>query len=166
MYLETNLLKIKQLAAKREDENFRFRTFLKGKDPDKVDGIVHRLHEKYTSLIDCTTCGNCCSCLKPRVEEDDIEILARLEKISSEEYTASYCEEDFGDVYLKDMPCRYADEKKCSIYENRPTQCCDFPYTDKDGFISRLLGMISFYEVCPIVFNLMEELKDKFRFYR
>ena len=165
MYLETDLIKIKQLAAKREDENYRFRAFLKGKDGKNVDSIVHQLHEKYVSLIDCTTCGNCC-CLKPRVEEEDIEILARLENISIDEYTASYCEEDFGDIYLKNMPCRYVDGKKCSIYENRPTQCRHFPYTDKERFISRRLGVIEFYEICPIVFNLMEELKDRYRFYR
>ena len=166
MYLETDLIKIKQLAAEREDENYCFRAFLKEKDGKKVDSIVHRLHEKYVSLIDCTTCGNCCHCLKPRVEEEDIEILARLENISIEDYMASNCEEDFGDIYLKNKPCRYVDRKKCNIYENRPTQCRHFPYTDKEEFISRLWGMIGFYEICPIVFNLMEELKDRYRFYR
>ena len=166
MPLETNLSKIKQIAAEREDENFRFRTFLKGKDAEKVDSVVHRLHTKITSQIDCTLCGNCCCCLKPKVSKEDIEALARLENISSEKYLTCYCEKEDGDIYFKDIPCRYIDGKKCSIYENRPIQCKNFPYTDKKEFISRLWGMIGFYEICPIVFNLMEELKDVFRFYR
>jgi len=166
MYLETNLSKIKQKAAEREDENYRFRTFLKGKDSDKVDEIVHHLHKEITQQIDCKLCGNCCIQLKPRLNEKDITVLAQLEKISFEKYMEDYCEKDFGDIYLKNIPCRYIDEKKCSIYENRPTQCRKFPYTDKEGFTSRSLGMIGFYEICPIVYNLMERLKAEMRFRR
>jgi len=46
MHLETDLLKIKQFAAKRENENFHFRVFIKGKDGDKIDEIVHQLHKE------------------------------------------------------------------------------------------------------------------------
>ena len=104
MYLETNLLKIKQIASVKNDENFRFRSYLKSKDSDKIDSIVHQLHDELIKQIDC--------------------------------------------------------------YESRPIQCRKFPYTDQEDFISRLWGMIGFYEICPIVFNLMEELKDKMHFYR
>jgi len=166
MHLETNLSKIKQIAAKREDENFRFRAFLKNRDGKEIDSIVHRLHAKIVPLIDCTSCRNCCYCMKPKMSMEDITRLAQLENISSEEYIDDYCEKEFGDIYLADMPCRYIEENECRIYEDRPIQCKKFPYTNQTGFTSRLLGMISFYEVCPIVFNLMEELKDETRFYR
>jgi len=166
MHLETDLLKIKQFAAKRENENFRFRVFLKGKDGDKIDEIVHQLHKEITPQIDCTLCGNCCNCMKPEVYEEDINRLSLLKNISSEKYLADYCEKNDGDIYLKNIPCRYLDGKKCSIYESRPTQCRKFPYTDEDEFISRLYGMISYYEICPIVFNLMERLKEIMRFRR
>jgi Fe-S-cluster containining protein len=166
MYIETNLSKIRRIAAEREDENYRFRRFLKSKDSEKVDDIVHRLHKKIVPLIDCTTCGNCCYCLRLKINDEDINVLAHLENISPEEYQTGYCEEDEEDICLKDVPCRYLDGKKCRIYENRPQQCREFPYTNKKDFIFRLLGMIRFYETCPIVFNLMEKLKDEFRFYR
>jgi len=166
MYLETNLSKIKQKAAEREDENFRFRAFLKSKDSDKVDKIVHQLHKDIAQQIDCKLCGNCCIQLKPRLNEKDITTLAQLENVSSEKYMEDYCENDFGDIYLKNIPCRYNNEKKCSIYENRPTQCGKFPYTDEEGFTSRSLGMIGFYEICPIVYNLMERMKVEIRFRR
>jgi len=166
MYLETNLSKIKQRAAERENENFRFRAFLKGKDSDKVDKIVHQLHKEITQQIDCNLCGNCCIQLKPRLNEKDIAILAPLENISSEKYMEEYCVKDFGDIYLENIPCRYVEGKQCSIYENRPAQCRKFPYTDEEGFTSRLFGMIGFYEICPIVYNLMERLKVEMRFRR
>jgi len=166
-HLETNLLKIKQLASIREDENFRFRTFLKGKDGDKVDKIVHRLHKEITEQIDCTICGNCCCQLKTELHQEDIDVLARMENITPENFKEKYCEKDvFNDTLLKSLPCRYLEGKKCSIYENCPKECKQFPYTDKKGFVSRLLGMINFYEFCPIVFNLMEKLKDEMRFRR
>jgi len=164
---ENELAKIKRLAAIREDENIRFRTFLKGKDSVKIDSIVHRLHKEITAQIDCTLCGNCCCQLKPEVYEKDVETLAQIEKITPENYIDLYCEKDeFGDVFLKTMPCRYLVGKKCSIYESRPKECRGFPYTDKKGFISRLLGMLNFYEFCPIVFNLIERLKGELRFRR
>jgi len=167
MHLETDLLKIKQLASIREDENFCFRSFLKGKDSDKVDRIVHRLHKEITAQIDCTLCGNCCCQLKLELHKEDIAVLARLEYLTPENFQNNYCEKDtFNNIYLTSMPCRYLEEKKCRIYENRPEECKRFPYTDKRSFISRLLGMINFYDFCQIVFNLMEQLKDEMRFRR
>jgi len=165
MYLETNLSKIKQKADEREDENFRFRSFLKGKDSGKVDNIVHRLHAEIAPQIDCTLCGNCCCQLKPQLSKKDISVLAQMENITAEDYLLNYCEDDgFGDIYLKSLPCRYLNGKSCSLSDNRPDQCRRFPYTNQKGFTSRLLGMLTFYEICPIVFNLMERLKGEMRF--
>ena len=167
MYLETNLSKIEHLASVRENENIRFRTFLKSKDGVKVDSIVHRLHDEITKQIDCTLCGNCCCQLKPELHEKDIAVLAQLENCTLEHYQNIYCEKDeFGETYLKAVPCHYLEGKKCSIYENRPEECSRFPYTNEEGFISRLWGMLNSYEICPIVFNLMERLKQELRFRR
>ena len=165
--METDLSKIKHLASIRENENMRFRTFLKGKDGDKVDVIVHRLHEEITKQIDCALCRNCCRQLNVRLFPEEIAFLAQLESITPENYESEYCEkEGFGEIYLKKLPCRYLDGSQCRIQENRPKKCQDFPYTAKKKFISRLLGMLSFYEICPIVFNLMEKLKTELRFRR
>jgi len=121
MHLETNLSKIKHLSSVNEDVNFRFRTFLKGQDSTKVDNIVHRLHEEITKQIDCTLCGNCCNQLSPKLHKDDIAVLAQLENISPGKYMDDYCEKgDFEEIYLKTIPCRYLEGKKCGIYENRP----------------------------------------------
>ena len=165
-YLETNLLKIRYFSEEREDENFRFRKFLKNKDREKVDKIVHRLHAQITRQIDCASCGNCCRCLTAKVTEDEIAILAQLKNISPEDYQTAYCEEEFGKIYFKNLPCQHLDGEKCGVYENRPEECKQFPYTAKDGFISRLYGMIEFYAICPIVFNLMEQLKYEMHFFR
>jgi Fe-S-cluster containining protein len=164
--LETNLSKIKRLAEVREDENYRFRSFLKGKDSDKIDRIVHRLHDEISGKIDCLLCGNCCSRLAPRLDREEVETLALLEDINPESYIEKYCELDFGEINLETIPCRYWEDNKCSIYEHRPKECRLFPYTRKDDFISKLYSMIKYYKTCPIVFNLMERLKNEMRFRR
>jgi len=167
MHIETDLSKIKHLASIRENENIRFRAFLKNKDDVRVDGIVHRLHDEITKQIDCTLCGNCCSKLKPELHKEDIARLAQLENCTLEHYQNIYCEKDeFGETYLKTVPCHYLEGKKCSIYENRPKECRCFPYTNEKGFIFRLWGMIDSYAICPIVFNLIERLKQELRFRR
>ena len=47
MKIETDLKKIKETAQKKEDENWDFRSFLKGYDieVEELDSIVHRLFD-------------------------------------------------------------------------------------------------------------------------
>jgi hypothetical protein len=131
MYIETNLSKIKQIADIREDENFRFRAFLKGKDGEKIDSIGHRLHKEITAQIDCTACANCCYCLRSAVSKADVNTLARLENISPEEFQDAYCETDFGGTYLKDIPCRYIDGKNAAFMKIAPNNAKHTPIRTK-----------------------------------
>jgi Fe-S-cluster containining protein len=164
--LVIDLDKINQQAKIKGKENIRFRSFLKGKDDNRVDKIVHAINKEVVEQIDCTKCGNCCNTLRPSVSENEIRILANLEKISQEEYTNTNTEKDTYDNgrYLKDSPCKYLDDKKCSIYASRPHDCKSFPHIDKNCFNSRTLGMIENYAICPIVFNVLEKLKEEFKF--
>ncbi|MDX9976118.1 MAG: YkgJ family cysteine cluster protein, partial [FCB group bacterium] len=75
--METNLERIKRLSEERDEENWRFRTFLKGRDEDEVDAQVHRLYEEVAAAIDCTACGNCCGVTWPCVSGEDVDRLAK-----------------------------------------------------------------------------------------
>jgi Fe-S-cluster containining protein len=66
--------------------------------------------------------------------------------------------------YLKDSPCKYLVDKVCMIYVDRPEDCKSYPHTHKRNFISRTLGMIENYGICPIVYNVYENLKVELRF--
>lgn len=72
--METNLKKIAQLAEEKEEENFEFRSFLKETaiSEGKIDKIVQNLYKKYSTLIDCTKCGNCCKVFSTVVKKEDI----------------------------------------------------------------------------------------------
>jgi len=161
MELELDLNVIKRLSKEREDENFDFRAFLKGQSSDEVDEIVHQLHHEIVAQIDCTECGNCCKFLKPSVTDKEIKRLSKIDGISAEDFEKKFVELDTFDQikYLKDTPCKYLHDKKCTIYPDRPEECRSYPHTHKDGFIFRLFGVINNYEICPIVFNLYEQLK-------
>ncbi|WP_117879247.1 YkgJ family cysteine cluster protein [Aureibaculum luteum] len=164
--LELNIEKIEQIGNLKENENLRFRTFLKGQDSIKVDGIVHRLNEEIESRIDCTKCGNCCKTLRPCVTNKEIETLTIIDKVSREFYIENFIErDDLENIkYLKNTPCKYLSDKKCSIYDLRPIDCKSYPHINKKHFNSRTLGMMENYGICPIVFNVVENLKNEFDF--
>ena len=160
-----DLVKIQQLGNLNEDENFRFRNYLKMQDPDKIDKIVHGLFQKYSSAIDCTTCANCCCVLQTLIKKKDIKRIIRYLNISNEEFMREYIEINMErDRVLKDLPCRFLENKKCTIYPDRPYDCRSYPHLHKKGFTHRLLGVIDNYAVCPIVFNVYEDLKFIMRF--
>lgn len=164
--IETDLSKIEKLSIQKENENFKFRAFLRGLDPSEVDRVVHRLNRKVSRAIDCTECGNCCHSLVPGVTEVEITRLAALDNITKEEFDSRHLEDDkfAGTKFLKAIPCRYLEGKICSIYDMRPNECRSYPHLHKKGFVYRTLSVISNYGICPIVFNVMENLKIETNF--
>jgi len=164
--LELNIEKIEQIRKMKENENLRFRTFLKGQDNKKVDRIVHRLNEEIESQIDYTKCGNCCKTLRPCVTNKEIETLTTIDKVPREYFIEIFTEQDgLEDIkYLKNTPCKYLSNKKCSIYNLRPMDCKSYPHIHKKHFNSRTLSMMENYGICPIVFNVIESLKIEFEF--
>jgi len=74
MRLETDLAEIITIAEKREEENWRFRSFLKAYDgsPREIDRIVHNLYQRISSEIDCKQCANCCRKMQPTLNQKDI----------------------------------------------------------------------------------------------
>ena len=59
MIIEVDINKIRRLSKNKEDENFEFRSFLKGCDLEEIDIIIQRLYRSISSKIDCKICGNC-----------------------------------------------------------------------------------------------------------
>ena len=41
---------------------------------------------------------------------------------------------------------------RCTIYKVRPTDCREYPHTDKEGFTFRAMGVASNALACPAVF--------------
>jgi len=92
--METNLNKIRKLSKEKEDENWEFRSFLKGCDisEEKIDSIVHKLYQKVSSEIDCRTCANCCKEVQPVLDQEDIERFSKGSGISVAQFKDQYLE--------------------------------------------------------------------------
>lgn len=59
-------------AKKKEDENFKFRSFLKGHaDEEELDEQFLRLHKELLADYDCSKCGNCCKMYKGSISEKE-----------------------------------------------------------------------------------------------
>lgn len=164
--LELDINKIASMAVRKTDQNYRFRSFLKQQDEDKTDKMVQRLHARIASRIDCTLCGNCCEKLSPQVTDSEIQLLAGKENLSPADFESRFIEYDklADGKFLKDIPCRYLRDKKCTVYADRPENCQSYPHTQKPDFASRTLGVIANYAICPIVFNVYEGLKEEMGF--
>jgi len=160
--LETNLKKIKSIATEKESENDRFRIFLKQQDGKEVDSIVHRLNDSITPQIDCTQCGNCCKSLMINVTTDETEALATHLQLDISTVKEKYIEEsEGGQMIINTIPCHFLKGTTCSIYEHRFNECREFPHLHKPHFIGRLFGTFMYYEMCPIIFNVVEQLKEE-----
>ena len=161
-YLETNLAVIARLAEEREEENWEFRSFLKGEDSSIIDEQVQRLNKEIAAHIDCTACGNCCKTFMISVEPQELKPLAtylgQTELAVKKQYVEQSSE---GDYIINAIPCHFLNDNKCTVYENRFNTCREFPHLHKDGFTSRLFSIVQHYSICPIVFNVYEALKKE-----
>jgi uncharacterized protein len=166
----TDLVQIRTLGAKKRDENFRFRSFMKSRDHS--DRILRRVAEGIQEQIDCTACGNCCKTSTTKITERDIERLVRHLRIPRDKFLAEYTmpDED-GQLSLRFMPeagCVFLDGNLCSVYDARPDICQRYPHVVRgNGSIaSRMWSFVDRAEVCPIVYNSLEAFKAELGFRR
>ena len=158
--LVTDLEKLDILGKLREDENYRFKNFLKGQNSRKVDLLVHRINAEIAPKIDCTACGNCCKHLSPNLTKEDLKNLTGALQIPVEEVIEKYTGTMEHELSLKHLPCSFLQDNKCGIYCHRPEACASFPHLHQTGFVSRLRRVIDNYSICPIIFNVLERLKQ------
>ena len=154
-----------QLNYKRKQDGiFDFLTWLKWqKNPNRVDRIAKESHDEVFSQIDCTKCANCCKTISPQVRKEDITRISSALEISENEFIKKYLKSgDRNEYEMNALPCPFLKEDKCSIYEVRPKDCRDFPHTNKKDFTHRRFMHTNNTEVCPAVYHIVEEMKNKF----
>lgn len=168
-----DLVQIRTLAKAKEDENFRFRQFLKNRcklDPDQIDERVFETTRRVWAGIDCTTCANCCREVRPTFSDEDIDRISRRLEMARDQFIRAYLEpSDDADDNLcqtRTLPCPFLKDNLCSIYEDRPADCEGYPYLYKPGFTGRTWGMLDRTYTCPIVYTVIEELKRSLGFLR
>jgi len=163
-HLETDPDKVKELARLHEEENLRFKTLLKHRNGHKLDLQIHRLHDEVAPHIDCTACGNCCKQLSPYLTKDDLKNLCIATDLEPDNLISIYTETDAEGVTFNMLPCPFLADNKCTVYHHRPGTCASFPHLHKPDTHSRLRRMMENYEICPIIFNVVEMLKVEMQF--
>ncbi len=160
--MEKNLDKIKKLARQKEEKNQEFRLFLKGSNHYQIDKIVHELYQKYLLIYDCKKCANCCKELIPALIQEEKVKIAEYLGMSNKKFKDNYIERKTPVGYvLKGSECPFLDNNECSIYECRPEVCSSYPHLHKENINNRLLSIMDNSHICPIVYNVLEDLKKK-----
>lgn len=163
--LRTDLQAIATYASQHEEENEHLRGFLKSLDSEAIDRLVQELNDTISPQIDCTACGNCCRSYMINVTPEEATDVSTHLNMALPAFKEKYLEESSeGNLIMKSIPCSFLTGNKCSVYKHRFDGCREFPHLHRPNFTGRLFGILMYYETCPIIFNVVEELKERLRF--
>ena len=153
--------KIKKNYQKVAGQNDKFRIFLKNNaNSDELDSYFLRIHDELFSSYDCCKCNNCCRLYDIRVDKNDITRISEYLGLSENDFIEKYLIVHDDEYIINEKPCRFLDaDGKCRIQEIKPIVCRDFPNTNKPYRLYNMLGLFSFAEECPVVFEIIERLK-------
>jgi len=161
--MKPTLKQLPKLAKEKHLENKKYFARLKKKTPKRLDLMMQYLHEKEFQKTDCLTCANCCKTTSPIFTEKDVSRIAKYLKIKEHQFIAQYLQRDEDDfMVLQTAPCTFLDtDNSCFIYDVRPKACSEYPHTNRKKFIKITNLTLHNIEICPAVFNIVEELKNK-----
>ena len=138
----------------------RYKSFLKRVNQQKAISVLPDLHEQAFEKVNCLSCGNCCKGYSPRFKTPDIKRISRTLGLKESVFIEAYLKIDNdGDYVLQNAPCPFLGaDNQCSIYEERPSDCRRFPYTDEDVFIKRAAITLKNIDFCPAAYYVIEKL--------
>ena len=163
--LITSSDEISVLAQSKEAENIRFKTYLQQADSKLIDSLVQEFNAVVEAQIDCTLCGNCCKTLMINVTEQEADDLSAYKKQTRADFDSQFLEKGtHGMMLMNTIPCPFLQENKCAVYEHRFAGCREFPGLHLPEFTGRLFSVFMHYGRCPIIFNVVEQLKEAMSF--
>lgn len=134
---------------------------LTASDSRKLDERVHAIHEAVFDTINCLDCANCCRTLGPRITDTDVRRIATSLRMKPSGFVQQYLvvDED-GDFIFRSMPCPFlGSDNYCSIYDDRPRACREYPHTDRRRVYQVLPLTLKNSAICPAVFEILERLR-------
>jgi Fe-S-cluster containining protein len=140
-----------------------YRRILEKGPRNKMLAALPDLHEEAFSKVDCLACGACCRSYSPRFKQPDIKRIAKRLRMKEGDLVQQYLRlDEDNDYVVKASPCPFLDleDNMCSIYEDRPSDCRRFPYTDEDVLLKRVSLTLKNATFCPAVYDVMEKLSE------
>jgi Fe-S-cluster containining protein len=135
---------------------------IKRRPPKKLDSMVRAIHEDVFAETDCASCAACCKQISPILYRHDMMRLAKALKMDLETFAQSYLKIDKDNDYVfKSTPCPFlGPANDCSVYDDRPTACRDYPHTDRARFHQLIDLSIQNASHCPAVQKILERLAE------
>jgi len=145
---------------KSADRQKVYKQYLQKANKNDVLEQLPSLHEEAFSKIDCLQCANCCKNYSPRFKTPDIKRISKHLKMRESDFIDTYLKVDEdGDFVVRSTPCPFlGTDNFCRIYEQRPSDCQRFPYTDEDVFVKRQALTLKNSTFCPITYYVLEKL--------
>ena len=145
---------------KSADHQKAYKQYLKKAKKNEVLKQLPALHEEAFARIDCVQCANCCKNYSPRFKTPDIKRISKHLKMRESDFIETYLKiDEDGDFVVKSTPCPFlGSDNFCGIYQQRPSDCQRFPYTDEDVFIRRQQLTLKNSSFCPITYYVLEKL--------
>src|SRR6218665_1069154 len=146
----------KAQALKKENKAFFGK--LARRPPKNLDDLFHTAHEEVFEKTDCLACANCCKTTSPIFYQRDIERAAKALRLKPGAFIDNYLRIDEDQDYvLRQAPCPFLDaDNYCSIYEDRPAACREYPHTDRKNMYQILDLTYRNTLVCPAVLKITE----------
>ena len=110
-------------------------------------------------------CANCCKTTSPIFRDIDIKRISKKLKVKEKEFINSNLRMDQdGDYVLKTSPCLFLDtDNTCSIYEDRPLACREYPHTNRKNMYQIFDLTLRNSEVCPAVVTILDQINLKYK---
>lgn len=145
----------------KSSENLKFLQGIKKKDSRKVDRVFHEIHQEVFEEVDCLKCANCCKTTSPIFYQNDIDRIAKAMRIKPGDFITRYLKVDEDNDYvLISSPCPFlGPENYCTIYNDRPRACREYPHTDRKKMVQIMDLTYKNTLVCPAVLEMVERIK-------
>src|SRR5687767_7380816 len=145
---------------KSADRQKIYKRYLHRADKKNVLKQLPAAHEEAFKKVDCLSCANCCKNYSPRFKTPDIKRISKHFGLKESEFIERFLRVDEdGEFVTKTKPCpNLGADNFCSIYDERPSDCRRFPYTDEDVIIKRQQLTLKNSGFCPITYYVLEKL--------
>jgi uncharacterized protein len=162
LFMDNNKL-LTNWEKKSHERAKLYKNYLHRANKNDTLKVLPALHEEAFENINCLTCANCCRGYSPRFKTTDIKRISKLVQMKEGVFIETYLRlDEDGDYVTHSKPCPFLGEDNyCTIYEDRPSDCARFPYTDEDVIVKRQEITLKNATFCPAVYFVLEKLIEK-----